>query len=134
IAAADYRDELRLGPTSLAQATEMYRKLRNTIRYCLGALKEIDDAERFPSSPPDRSAIGESESAGPQAARWPQGGGGELPLLERWLLHRLWQLDAVVREAYATYLFRAALSAIVEFCNVDLSAFYVDVRKDALYC
>jgi isoleucyl-tRNA synthetase len=59
---------------------------------------------------------------------------GDTPLLERWLLHRLWQLDAVVREAYATYQFRAALSAIVEFCNVDLSAFYVDVRKDALYC
>jgi isoleucyl-tRNA synthetase len=49
-------------------------------------------------------------------------------------LHRLWQLDHVVREAYATYQFRDALSAIVEFCNVDLSAFYVDVRKDALYC
>jgi isoleucyl-tRNA synthetase len=49
-------------------------------------------------------------------------------------LHRLWQLDRVVREAYATYQFREAVSAIVEFCNVDLSAFYVDVRKDALYC
>jgi isoleucyl-tRNA synthetase len=57
-----------------------------------------------------------------------------LPLLERWLLHRLWELDSAVRPGYETYQFRAALSAIVEFCNVDLSAFYVDVRKDALYC
>jgi isoleucyl-tRNA synthetase len=55
-------------------------------------------------------------------------------LLERWLLHRLWELDRTVRHAYGTYQFRAALHAIVEFCNVDLSAFYVDVRKDALYC
>src|SRR5262249_9583061 len=109
IAAADYRDELRLGPTILAQATEMYRKLRNTIRYCLGALKEFDESERLPRS-------------------------NDTPLLERWLYHRLWQLDGVVREAYATYQFRTGLSAIVEFCNVDLSAFYVDVRKDALYC
>jgi isoleucyl-tRNA synthetase len=109
IAAADYRDELRLGPTILSQATEMYRKLRNTIRYCLGALKEFEESERLPRS-------------------------SETPLLERWLLHRLWQLDGVVRGAYATYQFRAALSAMVEFCNVDLSAFYVDVRKDALYC
>ncbi|MGH6949247.1 MAG: class I tRNA ligase family protein, partial [Vitreimonas sp.] len=58
----------------------------------------------------------------------------ELPLLERWLLHRLYELDRTVRRAYDTYQFRVALSAIVEFCNVDLSAFYVDVRKDALYC
>jgi isoleucyl-tRNA synthetase len=114
IAAADYRDELRLGPTILAQATEMYRKLRNTLRYCLGALKGFDNRER----------------AWPAAAAPAIGA----PLLERWLLHRLWELDGLVRNAYHTYQFRDALSAIVEFCNVDLSAFYVDVRKDALYC
>jgi isoleucyl-tRNA synthetase len=143
IAAADYRDELRLGPTILAQATEMYRKLRNTIRYCLGALKEFEEAERFPFSLAEKG-LGDEGRSNAQAPKQlnaphppapsPQGGGGETPLLERWLLHRLWQLDGVVREAYATYQFRAALSAIVEFCNVDLSAFYVDVRKDALYC
>ena len=109
IASADYRDELRLGPTILAQSTEMYRKLRNTMRYLLGALKGFEESERVPLS-------------------------RDLPLLERWLLHRLYELDRVVREAYKTYQFRDALSAIVEFCNVDLSAFYVDVRKDALYC
>ena len=85
----------------------MYRKLRNTLRYMLGALNGFDESERLTQ---------------------------DLPLLERWLLHRLHELDGVVREAYATYQFRAALAAIVEFCNVDLSAFYVDVRKDALYC
>jgi isoleucyl-tRNA synthetase len=55
-------------------------------------------------------------------------------LLERWLLHRLRELDEEVRAGCETYEFRRAVSAIVEFCNVDLSAFYVDVRKDALYC
>ena len=136
IAAADYRDELRLGPTILAQATEMYRKLRNTIRYCLGALKDFDGSESLgfarvlegagrDVAPTPRSPAGSSEPEIPFK---------DVALLERWLLHRLWQLDGVVREAYATYQFRAALSAIVEFCNVDLSAFYVDVRKDALYC
>ncbi len=49
-------------------------------------------------------------------------------------MHRLHEVDAQVRAGYETYQFRAALGAIVEFCNVDLSAFYVDVRKDALYC
>jgi isoleucyl-tRNA synthetase len=118
IAAADYRDELRLGPTILAQATEMYRKLRNTLRYCLGALKDFGEAEQLPLTP------GRTHTDDPEV----------LPLLERWLLHRLWELDRTVRQAYDTYQFRVALSAIVEFCNVDLSAFYVDVRKDALYC
>jgi isoleucyl-tRNA synthetase len=50
------------------------------------------------------------------------------------VLHRLYELDGVVRRAYETYQYRDALSAIVEFCNVELSAFYLDVRKDALYC
>ncbi|MBS0385742.1 MAG: class I tRNA ligase family protein, partial [Proteobacteria bacterium] len=129
----------------------MYRKLRNTIRYCLGALKDFTEEERldfFASPlvgevPAKRAEGGRADAQAPErlsASRSPtlapQGGEGvdEMPLLERWLLHRLWQLDAVVREAYATYQFRVALSAIVEFCNVDLSAFYVDVRKDALYC
>ncbi|MBI3438952.1 MAG: isoleucine--tRNA ligase [Proteobacteria bacterium] len=138
IASADYRDELRLGKTILAQSTEMYRKLRNTIRYCLGALKDFDDTERFGFV---GYVEGQAEANAVLAATMREQGiafekdpKAGWPLLERWLLHRLWQLDGVVREAYATYQFRAALSAIVEFCNVDLSAFYVDVRKDALYC
>jgi isoleucyl-tRNA synthetase len=139
IASADYRDELRLGKTILAQSTEMYRKLRNTLRYCLGALKGFDEAERF--LPPSTGEVASEASrwggnAAPPSGRFattsPVDGGGLL--LERWLYHRLWQLDRVVREAYKTYQFRDALSAIVEFCNVDFSAFYVDVRKDALYC
>jgi isoleucyl-tRNA synthetase len=109
IAGAEYGDDLRLGKIMLDQSTEMYRKLRNTLRYLLGALKDFDDAERVTPSK-------------------------DMPLLERWLLHRLHELDGVVRKGYETYQFRVALSAIVEFCNVDLSAFYVDVRKDALYC
>lgn len=118
IASAEYGDDLRLGKIMIDQSGEMYRKLRNTLRYCLGALKDFTDAERPPITP------GRAHSDDPET----------LPLLERWLLHRLWQLDRVVRQAYDTYQFRVALSAIVEFCNVDLSAFYVDVRKDTLYC
>ena len=121
IASADYRDELRVGKTIIDQSSEMYRKLRNTLRYCLGALKGFAEAERFP----DRA------SSRPQSA---SEDARSMPLLERWLLHRLLQLDAQVREAYNTYQFRDAVSAIVEFCNVDFSAFYLDVRKDALYC
>lgn len=109
IASADYRDELRVGKTIIEQSSEAYRKLRNTLRFLLGALNGFEEGERLAK-------------------------GNETPLLERWLLHRLWQLDRTVRVAYETYQFRDAVSAIIEFCNVDLSAFYVDVRKDALYC
>ena len=118
IAAAEYGDDLRLGKTIIDQSAEMYRKLRNTLRFVLGALKDFGDDERLPVTP------GRTRTDDPEM----------LPLLERWLLHRLWELDRAVRAAYDTYQFRDALSAIVEFCNVDLSAFYVDVRKDALYC
>jgi isoleucyl-tRNA synthetase len=109
IAGADYGDDLRMGKNIIDQGSETYRKLRNTLRYLLGALNGFDDAERLPLS-------------------------GDTPLLERWLLHRLREVDEAVRAGYDRYEFRAALGAIVEFCNVDLSAFYVDVRKDALYC
>ncbi len=109
IASAEYGDDLRLGKIMIDQSGEMYRKLRNTLRYCLGALRGFEDSERVPLN-------------------------HDLPLMERWLLHRLHEVDAVVRKGFDTYQWRVALGAIVEFCNVDLSAFYVDVRKDALYC
>jgi isoleucyl-tRNA synthetase len=108
VAAADYREELRIGKTIFDQSAEMYRKLRNTLRYLLGAVAGFEEAERLDEA--------------------------QMPLLERYVLHRLWRLDGQVRAAWETYEFRHALSAIVEFCNSDLSAFYVDVRKDALYC
>jgi isoleucyl-tRNA synthetase len=122
VAAADYRDELRVGKTILDQSAETYRKLRNTLRYLLGALSGFDDEERL-DAPPFTGGVSAELAEG-----------GTVPLLERWLLHRLRELDETVRAGYQTYEFRRALSAIVEFCNVDLSAFYVDVRKDALYC
>jgi isoleucyl-tRNA synthetase len=57
-----------------------------------------------------------------------------MPPLERFILHRLWQLDAQVREAYAQYQFQEVWRPISEFCSNDLSALYFDIRRDALYC
>jgi isoleucyl-tRNA synthetase len=154
IASADYGDDLRMGGQIIDQAAETYRKLRNTLRFLLGALHGFGDSERLPLDGGGRAegAAGAARGAGtkrPRAAQTsssraspPQSSPradsspieGETPLLERWLLHRLWELDRVVRAGYDSYQFREALGALVEFCNVDLSAFYVDVRKDALYC
>ena len=57
-----------------------------------------------------------------------------MPELERFLLHRLWELDAVVRKAYDNFDFKRVFSSLFNFCTGDLSSLYFDIRKDALYC
>ncbi len=98
----------RFGPDIITANVETYRKLRNTMRYLLGALEGFSDAERVTRD--------------------------QMPGLERWVLHRLAELDALVRQAYTTYDFKAAFHALLNFCTVDLSAVYFDIRKDSLYC
>jgi len=108
VAMVDYEDDQRLGPEILKTTADAYRKLRNTLRYLLGALSDYDA----------------SEAVGYDA----------MPPLERYVLHRLWQLDAQVREAYANYRFNDVIRPVADFCSVELSALYFDVRKDSLYC
>ncbi|SEA19460.1 isoleucine--tRNA ligase [Rubrimonas cliftonensis] len=108
VATADYTDDQRLGPDILKAAADGYRRLRNGFRYMLGALDGFDAAERVATA--------------------------EMPELERWVLHRLAELDAEVRAAYGAYAFQRAYAALFNFVTGDLSAFYFDVRKDALYC
>src|SRR3546814_10457500 len=57
-----------------------------------------------------------------------------MPELERWVLHRLWELDRLVRQCCAEYDFHRLFRELHDFCAVDLSAFYFDIRKDSLYC
>ena len=108
VAAADYSDDLRIGPEILKTFVETYRKLRNTLRWMLGTLAHHGGATLPPL--------------------------GELPELERFVLHRLAELDAGVREAYAEYDYKRVVSLLTAFMTSDLSAFYFDVRKDVLYC
>ncbi|MFA7261822.1 MAG: isoleucine--tRNA ligase [Caulobacter sp.] len=107
-ATVDYMEDQRIGKTILATVTDSYRKLRNTLRYLLGGLAGFDEAERV--APAD------------------------MPPLEQFILHRLWQLDGEVRAAYETYRFSEVVRPLLEFCQGDLSTFFFDIRKDALYC
>ncbi len=107
-AAADYTQELALGKTMMDQASETYRKLRNTIRYMLASIKDFQPENKVAHS--------------------------DLPFLEQWVLARAAEVDKEVRAAFADFDFKRALSTIADFANLDLSAFYVDVRKDTLYC
>jgi isoleucyl-tRNA synthetase len=108
VVASDYSQDLRIGPEILKQIGDLYRRLRNTLRYLLGALDGIKVEEHLPYE--------------------------EMPELERWVLHRLYEFDVMVREDIEKYDFNHLLTELHTFCSVDLSAFYFDVRKDSLYC
>ncbi len=108
VAASDYSDDLRIGKEILATFSETYRKLRNTLRWMLGALAHFDPAQ--------------------SVAR------ADMPELERYLLHRLAEVDGQVREAYAAFDYKKVVATLSAFMTGDLSAFYFDIRKDALYC
>ena len=108
VAQTDYTADQRIGAEILKGVADSYRRLRNTMRYMLGALADFSDADRVEPA--------------------------DVPELERWVLHRLTELDRVVRDGYAAFDFQRVFSAVFTFATVDLSAFYFDIRKDALYC
>ncbi|MDQ6704259.1 MAG: isoleucine--tRNA ligase, partial [Pseudomonadota bacterium] len=108
VAASDYSDDMRIGPEILKTFVETYRKLRNTIRWMLGSLAHYDPADTTGFEAMDE--------------------------LERLMLHRLAELDAEIRDAYALFDNKRAVARLTAFLNTDLSAFYFDIRKDTLYC
>ena len=108
VCATDYWDDQRIGPEILKTTADTYRKLRNTLRWMLGNLAHFDAADRVPVE--------------------------KMPELERLMLHRLVELDRQVRRAYADFDYKRIFAALTAFMIVDLSAFYFDIRKDALYC
>ncbi|MFC3205054.1 isoleucine--tRNA ligase [Aquamicrobium soli] len=103
----DYWEDQRLGKTVLQTNIDAYRKLRNTVRWMLGTLAHDD---------------GESVAL------------ADMPELERLMLHRLAELDEMVRTGYDAFEFKRITRALLDFMVVELSAFYFDIRKDALYC
>jgi len=104
----DYSDDQRIGNEALKFVADHYRRLRNTLRYLLGALDGWKDSERLPAA--------------------------DMPELERWILHRLSELDGKVRAAADSVDLHSLYMEMHNFCAVDLSAFYFDIRKDSLYC
>ncbi|RXR28442.1 isoleucine--tRNA ligase [Sphingobium fluviale] len=114
VASTDYFDDVRIGKEVLAGSSDSYRKLRNTFRYLLGALEGFTDAEKVKVE--------------------------DMPELERYMLHRLAELDATLREVVSDKTsdnwleFSRYTRALNDFANIDLSAFFFDIRKDCLYC
>ena len=108
VAATDYSDDQRIGPEILKTTVDTYRKLRNTLRWILGSLHPFTEKDRVAFE--------------------------KMPELERLMLHRLSEMDAVIRKSYAEFDYKRVFASLVQFMTVDLSAFYFDIRKDALYC
>ncbi|THH37199.1 isoleucine--tRNA ligase [Aliishimia ponticola] len=108
VAQTDYTADQRIGPEILKGVADSYRRLRNTMRFMLGSMGDFSESDR--TDPAD------------------------MPELERWVLHRLAELDAEVRKSYRAFDFQNVFQVIFNFATVDLSAFYFDIRKDALYC
>jgi isoleucyl-tRNA synthetase len=108
VCASDYADDIRIGPEIIKTTVDTYRKLRNTIRWMLGNLAHVRPEDRVSAE--------------------------KMPELERLMLHRLAELDALVRQAYVDFDYKRIFAALNAFMTVDLSAFYFDIRKDALYC
>ena len=105
---ADYAEDLRIGADIIKTNIDSYRRLRNTLRFLLGNLAHYRDELAVPYD--------------------------EMPELERYMLARLAELDTLVREGYADFDFKRIFHTLLNFCVNDLSAFYLDIRKDALYC
>lgn len=108
VVGSDYHEDLRVGSEILKRQQDIYRRYRNTLRYLLGALDGFSEEEKIDYA--------------------------QMPELEHWVLHRLYELDQKVREASNSYEFQALYSEIHNFCALDLSALYFDIRKDSLYC
>ncbi|MFC0684369.1 isoleucine--tRNA ligase [Novosphingobium clariflavum] len=104
----DYTEDHRIGDEILKGVADQYRKLRNTMRYLLGALDGFSDEETLPVA--------------------------EMPELERYVLSLLAGVDATLRQAVADFDFNTYVRTLLDFCNEDLSAFFFDIRKDCLYC
>lgn len=107
VSSVDYAEDQRIGPEIIKTAVDAYRKLRNTLRWMLGTL---------------------AHETGTEVAL------ADMPEVERLMLHKLAELDVLVRKGYDDFDFKRIFAALNNFMNVELSAFYVDVRKDALYC
>ena len=108
VMSSDYTEDLRIGQEIIKTNTESYRKLRNTLRFLLGNLDNFDTKDAVPFA--------------------------EMPELERFILHKLYETDANIRAAYNSYDFRRVYQSLFNFMTFDLSSLYFDIRKDTLYC
>ena len=109
VSAEDYQDDIKISDEILNRLTDAYRKIRNTIRYLLSNISDFD---------PSKDAVALDE----------------LEPIDRWAMWRLGELTAELQKAYSEYRFHRVFHELHRFCTVDMSALYLDILKDRLYC
>jgi isoleucyl-tRNA synthetase len=109
VSSVDWQNEVPFGEDLFKQTAEPYRRFRNTLRILLANLYDFDAS---------KDAVADTEFS----------------LIDRWILERLHEVVVECREAYASYEFRKVFNTLNQFCTVDLSALYIDITKDRLYC
>jgi isoleucyl-tRNA synthetase len=111
VAASDYNEDLRIDKSILSQHAESYRKIRNTFRFMLGNLKDDFQKQDF-----KKIKVNEFDE------------------LEQYILHKIFKISKSLEENLENYNFHKLYKELLNFCTLDLSSFYFDIRKDALYC
>jgi len=109
VSCSDFTQDLKIGKNILKQLEDVYRKMRNTLRYMLGALSDYDAENEVVEY-------------------------SELPILEKWVLHRITEVHRQLFECIENYDLNKYFNTVYNFCAGDLSSFYFDIRKDCLYC
>lgn len=108
---SDYADDIRIGKDTLKNTSDLYRRVRNTLRFLLGALHGFKKSEKV-----DLTKV------------------SNLPELEQLILHQLYEMDQQVKNYIQNHEYGKLAKELHDFCNQNLSAFYFDIRKDRLYC
>ena len=108
VVASDYYDDLKIDDTILKAQTDSYRRIRNTFRYLIGNLYDFSNEEKIDTD--------------------------KFPELEKYILHRLWEVDKIIQGCIKDYNFHLMFTTLLNFCSNDLSSFYFDIRKDTIYC
>ena len=111
VASSNYAEDLRIDYSILDQHAESYRKIRNTFRYLLGNLNDSFKNENLEKLEIEK-----------------------LPELEKLMLHKIFKLNQNFKKYFKNYDFHNLYKELLNFCTIDLSAFYFDIRKDTLYC
>ena len=111
VAASDYAEDLRIDKSILTQHAESYRKIRNTFRFMLGNIKDKFEKQNF-----EKLQINDFDE------------------LEQYILHKIYNINQSVENNLKNYNFHKLYKDLLNFCTLDLSSFYFDIRKDVLYC
>jgi isoleucyl-tRNA synthetase len=111
VASSDYSEDLRIDKNILTQHAESYRKIRNTFRFMLGNLQDKFEQQNFEKLDPK-----------------------DYDELEQYILHKLYCISKSVTDNLKNYNFHKLYKELLNFCTLDLSSFYFDIKKDVLYC